>query len=316
VTVSVRAGASAEATITAPGPLDVGRTLARYRLWGEDPATRVSEGALRRALRVDGALRGYLVTWAGPSDAVRLTVTVAGRGTGRALDAAVDETRRLFGLEFDLGRFARAVQADRVLGPLARSLHGLRPTLTPRPLEMLVGSICAQQVNLAWAFTVRGRLVRRYGDPVTVAGETVYAFPEPERLADARVEELRALQFTRNKAEYVVELGRRVASGALDLDGLGKRANDEVIAALTAVRGLGRWTAEWFLARGLGRPDACPAGDLGVRKAVGHFYTRGRTPSEPAVRRRARRWGEHRNLATHYLLAGHRHAPGPAAGSP
>jgi DNA-3-methyladenine glycosylase II len=295
-----------DACFTAPAPLDVAGTLERYRAWGADPATRVTDGALRRAIRVDGEPRGYVVTWSGPTDAVRLTVSVAGRAPAQVLDGAVAETRRLLGLPFELGPFYDAVQPDRVLGPLTTRFSGLRPTLMPLPLEMLVGAVCAQQVNLAWAFTVKSRLVRRYGDPVEAGGETVYAFPQAERLARARVEDLRALQFTTRKAECVVELGRLVAAGALDLDELAKRANDEVIAALTAVRGLGRWTAEWFLARCLGRPDVCPAGDLGVRKAVTHFYGRGRELGEEAVRRRARRFSPHGNLATHYLLAGHR----------
>ena len=70
--------------------------------------------------------------------------------------------------------------------------------------------------------------------------------------------------------------------------------------------GLGRWTADWFLARCLGRGDVCPAGDLGVRRAFEHFYGRARTRSEEAIRRRARAWGEHQSLAIHYLLAGMR----------
>jgi DNA-3-methyladenine glycosylase II len=298
-----------DASFMASGPLDVGGTLERYRAWGEDPATRVAAGSLRRAVRVDGGEpRGYVLTWSGPREAVRLTVSVASCRDHRVLDAAVDEARRLCGLPFDLGRFYHAVRDDRVLGGLTTGFCGLRPTLTPLPLEMLVGAICAQQVNLAWAFTVRSRLVRRYGEAVAAGEETVYAFPRPETLARASVHDLRALQFTTKKAEYIVELGRLVASGALDLDGLAKRENDEVITTLTAVRGLGRWTAEWFLARGLGRLDVCPAGDLGVRKAVAHFYARGRELAEDAVRRRAARWGEHGNLATHYLLAGHRAA--------
>ena len=72
------------------------------------------------------------------------------------------------------------------------------------------------------------------------------------------------------------------------------------------MRGLGRWTADWFLARCCGRGDVCPAGDLAVRKAFEHHYGRGRTLSEEAIRRRARAWGEYQNLAVHYLLAGMR----------
>src|SRR5262249_6352440 len=153
----------------------------------------------------------------------------------------------------DLEGFYRDAAADPVLGALIARLRGLRPTLQPRPLEMLVGSISAQQINLAFAFTVRARLVRRYGTPVAVGPHTVYGFPRASRLARASVDELRGMQFTTRKAEYIIGLARQVATGALDLDALAKRTNDEVIEALTAVRGFGRWTAEWFLARHLGR---------------------------------------------------------------
>jgi DNA-3-methyladenine glycosylase II len=295
-----------DACIAVEGPLDVGRTLERYRLWGDDPATHLGDGVLRRAIRVDGVPRGYTLTWPDGREPSRLTVSATGPGSARVVEAGLEEVRQLCGLGFDLPAFYRAVRGDRVLAGLTQRLTGLRPSLMPQPLEMLVGSICAQQVNLAWAFTVRSRLVRRYGTAVPMGRETVYAFPEAEALARATVDELRGLQFTTRKAEYIVGLGRLVASGALDLDGLAKRANEEVVATLTTVRGLGRWTAEWFLARGLGRGDVCPAGDLGVRKAVGHYYGRGRDVSERAVRRRAAAWAGHQNLAVHYLLTGQR----------
>src|SRR5439155_19200792 len=116
----------------------------------------------------------------------------------------------------------------------------------------------------------------------------------------------RRMQLTVRKAEYIVGLAGRVISGELDLASLGRRPSGDVIDSLTAVRGLGRWTAEWFLARGLGRGDVCPAGDLAVRKAFAHFYNRGRELSERAIRRRAAAWGPHQNLVVHYLLAGQR----------
>jgi DNA-3-methyladenine glycosylase II len=97
-----------------------------------------------------------------------------------------------------------------------------------------------------------------------------------------------------------------VVSRGLDLDALAEAPNAEVIERLTGLRGLGRWTADWFLARCCGRGDVCPAGDLAVRKAFEHHYGRGRTLSEEAIRRRARAWGEYQNLAVHYLLAGMR----------
>ena len=295
-----------EATLAAPGPLDVSRTLARFRLWGEDPASLLADGVFRRAVRVDGRWHGYELRWAGGPDDARLTVRVPGTRRARVMDAALAQVRWICGLDLDLAAFYQAARRDPVLGALVPRLYGLRPTLMPQPFEMLVGAVCAQQVNLAFAFTVRGRLVRRFGTEVAVGGQTVYAFPEAERLARAQVPELRAMQFTVRKAEYIIGLARQVASGELDLNGLGERSNDEIMSTLTAIRGFGRWTAEWFLARSLGRGDVCPAGDLAVRKAFGHFFARGRLPSEEAVRRRAAAWGEHQNLAVHYLLAGQR----------
>jgi DNA-3-methyladenine glycosylase II len=228
--------------------------------------------------------------------------------------AAVAEVTRLCGLDFDLDAFYRVAKGDRVLAARAASLYGLRPTLAPLPFEMLVGSVCAQQVNLPFAFTVRARLVRRFGTPVAIDGETVYGFPDPVVIAGASVAELRAMQFTTRKAQYIVDLATRIATGGLALEALGARANEEIVEALTSIRGFGRWTAEWFLARGLGRGDVCPAGDLGVRKAFAHFYNRGRDLSELAIRRRATRWGVHQNLAVHYLLTGQRLAVARAGG--
>ena len=295
-----------ERSLVVAGPLDVARTLARFRLWGEDPANRLSDNVFRRALQVDGRWRGYGFTWTGGPDEARLTVSVPGAKSARSVDAAVAEVRHICGLDLDLAAFYRAAAADPVLARLIPRLYGLRPTLSPRAFEMLVGSVCAQQVNLTFAFAVRARLVRRFGTAVRVDGETVYAFPEPSALARARVGDLRGMQFTVRKAEYIVGLARRVASGELDLGTLTTCSNEEVIERVTAVRGLGRWTAEWFLARGLGRGDVCPAGDLGVRKAFAHFYNRGRELSEGGIRRRAAAWGLHQNLAVHYLLAGQR----------
>ena len=292
--------------LVADGPLDAAATLARYHLWGEDPANRLDGDVFRRIARVDGRLLPYEVRWSGGVDDARLSVTVPA-GAGAAIERVVTtEVRRVFGLDFDLVGFYRMAKADAALAPLVERLHGLRPTLAPTPLEMLVGSITAQQVNLSFAFACRARLVRRWGTAVRVPGGEVYAFPEAAALARARVRELRALKYSTRKAEYIRDLARAVAAGALDLEMLAGAPNAEIIERLTGLRGLGRWTADWFLARCCGRGDVCPAGDLAVRKAFEHHYGRGRTLSEEAIRRRARVWGEYQNLAVHYLLAGMR----------
>jgi DNA-3-methyladenine glycosylase II len=295
------------------GPLDVRATLARYRIWGEDPANRLSGEAFRRVLRLDGRLVAYEVRGAGSVEEPRLTVRAPGARARRVEAAITREVRQLFGLDFDLAGFYRMAKGDPALAGLIAPLYGLRPTLAPTALEMLVGSICAQQVNLTFAFALRAALVRRFGTPVALGGDTVWAFPEARRLAGVPVSALRALHFSRAKATAIRGVARALATGTLQHDALAAAPDADVIARLTALRGLGRWTAEWFMARCLGRGAVCPAGDLGIRKAFAHYYGRGRSLSENAIRRRARAWGPHQNLAIHYLLAGMRLAR-PVAG--
>ena len=299
----IHSDAAMDASLVVSGPLDVAHSLSRYRLWGEDPANQLSDREFRRVVRADGGWRGYVLTWTDGPDDTRLTVSVSGMRSARVLDAALAEVRHICALDLDVASFYRKAAVDPMLDGLIERLYGLRPTLSPGPFEMLVGSVCAQQVNLAFAFKVRARLVRRFGRPVRMNGQTVYAFPEPTALARSSVAELREMQLTVRKSEYIVALAKRIVSGELDLEGLKTRSNEEVIETLTSVRGLGRWTAEWFLARGLGRGDVCPAGDLAVRKAFARFFNRGRAVSEVAIRRRAARWGAHQNVLVHYLLA-------------
>ena len=171
-----------------------------------------------------------------------------------------------------------------------RRLAGFRPPLAPDPFEALVSSITAQQVSLQSAFAVRSRLIERFGQPAQHA----VAFPTRERIARASEEELTALGFSRRKAEYV--LG--VARAELDFDELALLPDDEVKTRLTSLRGLGEWSADWFLARHLARPEAWPAGDLGLRKAVLAFY-----PGVTDVRSAGERFRPFQNLSAHYLLA-------------
>jgi DNA-3-methyladenine glycosylase II len=294
-----------KAFLSVDGPLDPGATLARYRIWGDDPVNRVAEDRFRRVLRTNGRLVPYEVRWSGPVEETRLAVDVPGERSPAVRDAVVHEVRRIFGLDFDLAGFYRMAKADPALSGLVTPLYGLRPTLTPTALEMLVGSITAQQVNLAFAFALRASLVRRFGTPLTFRGETLYAFPEASVLARVPVRTYRAMKFSTRKGEYVRGVARAVADGTVDLPRLTAASSEAVIETLTALHGLGRWTAEWFIARCLGRGDVCPAGDLAVRKVFDRHYPRRRPYTEDAMRRRAvETWGPYQNLAVHYLLAG------------
>ena len=206
------------------------------------------------------------------------------------LDAETElVVRKLLGFDFDLVAFSAWAAGEERLAPLVVRFAGFRPTLAPDPFEMLVGAITAQQVSLFAAVAIRNRLVERLGERLG----RVWAFPARERIATASEEELFSLGFSRRKAEYVIGLAR----SDLDLAALTLLPDDEVKAQLTALRGLGEWTADWFLARYLGRPRAWPAGDLALRKAVRTLY------GDVDVRAAGERFEPFQNLTAHYLLA-------------
>ncbi len=178
-----------------------------------------------------------------------------------------------------------------MLAEIVARLPGFRPPLSPDAFESLVTSITSQQVSLRSAFAMRSRFVAKLGEPVG----RVFAFPTRERVAAASEADLFSLGFSHRKAEYVIGLAR----DELDLDSLAEQGDDEIRARLVAVRGLGPWTAEWFLARHLARPRAWPLGDVALRRAVNLFY--GSTVEEVGPR-----LDPFQNLSAHYLLTGSR----------
>ncbi len=276
------------AVLAVPAPYDFELSTERFRAFGPDLANLWQDGALHRV--VDGR-------------EVRIAAAPGGVEVEPLDSRSEPVVRKLLGLEFDLESFAEWSRGDEVLAPLVVRLRGFRPPLAPDPFEQLVGSITAQQVSLFAAFAVRNRLIQRFGRRAARA----YEFPRREVLASAEPGDLVQLGFSRRKAEYVVGLAR----SDLDLDGLARLPDDEVTTRIAAIRGLGEWTADWFLARHLARPEAWPAGDLGLRKAVSAYYGGGRALSTAEVRELGARFAPFQNLAAHYLLLGARQ---PVAG--
>lgn len=264
-----------------PQPYDFALSTARFDVYGRDAATLWREEGIHRV-------------FAGRE--VRLEAAPGGVDVSPH-DAAVErEVLHFLGAAFDLGGFYAWARGEPTVARLAGALAGYRPTVQPDAFEALVTSITAQQVSLQSAAAIRSRFIERFGE----RHEQAYAFPRRERVAASTEAELVGLGFSNRKAEYVVGLAR----SDLDLGSLADLADDEVTARLVALRGLGEWTADWFLARHLARPHAWPAGDLGLRKAVEAFYG-----EVPDLRGFAARFHPFENLTAHYLLTGLRVVP-------
>jgi DNA-3-methyladenine glycosylase II len=269
-----------------PDPYDFELSTERFRAFGPDIANLWYESGVHRVvggreIRIEAAPGGVDVE---PLD-----------------DETEPVARAIVGADFELDPFYAWAEGDEVLRELVPRLAGLRPPLAPDPYEALVSAISAQQVSLFAAFAIRNRMVERFG----VRGVHAYEFPTRERMAQANEEQLTELGFSRRKAEYV--LG--VARSDVDFGALHTLSDEEVKTTLTSIRGLGEWTADWFLARHLARPRAWPAGDLGLVKALSAFYFGGRKLSIAEVREAGARFNPFQNLTAHYLLTGFRTAP-------
>jgi DNA-3-methyladenine glycosylase II len=265
------------ALFAVPGPYDFALSTERFRAFGVDRASLWHEGGLHRVvggreLRIESAPGGV--------DAEPLDIETQ------------PVVRALVGLPFELDPFYAWAAGDDVLRELVPALVGFRPPLIPDPFEMLVGAITAQQVSLISATAIRNRFIERFGVQVGSA----WSFPTRERIASAHEDELFAIGLTRRKSEYVVGLAR----SDIDLEGLAALPDGEVKEQLVALRGIGEWTADWFLARHLARPHAWPWGDLALRKAVESLY-RGLD-----VREAGARFHPFENLTAHYLLLSQR----------
>ena len=182
-------------------------------------------------------------------------------------------------------------------GPLDREARTRgRPT---DPYGALLRSIVGQQLSTKAARSIYGRLVDQFDGRA----------PTPQELLDADPEVVRSAGLSRPKVNYLRSLAEHVVSGELELDRLHELSDEAVTREVTAVKGLGQWTADMFLIFHLGRPDVLPVGDLGVRRAVERAYGLEGLPSAEELERLGERWAPYRSLAALYLWESLDNAP-------
>jgi 3-methyladenine DNA glycosylase/8-oxoguanine DNA glycosylase len=225
---------------------------------------------------------------------------------------------RMFDLDADLGAFLALARKDAVLAPLVARRPALRLPQLLDPFEGLVRAILGQQVSVAAATTLAGRLVQRAGeDAPPLDGETLRAFPSPAALAALDEEALRALGLTRARAASVLAAARAAVEGALPWEGLRRMSAAQSQEVLTRVRGVGPWTASYLRMRALGDRDAFPHSDLGVIKALRARCGLERPADILALAERWRPWRAYATLHLWHGLADGETAPvgGPGSGN-
>jgi len=287
------AGAAArDAALTlrlpARAPFDAAPLLAFMAARAIPGVETVERGDYRRSVVLDGVQALLEVEAMRDGVTLRLTPPVP-----RALPRVVARVTRIFDLDADAAAIAAHLSADPLL---RRALRG-RAVRVPGAwdaFEVGVRGLLGQQVSVAAARTLAGRLVRLCGAPlIAPRGVITHAFPTPAAVAAAPLERL---GLPRARAAALRGFARAVAGGTLDLEEL--RDLDDAVEQLTALPGIGDWTAHYLAMRGLAEPDALPASDLGVRKALIH---RGHMPGVRDVIARAERWRPWRSYAVFAL---------------
>lgn len=185
------------------------------------------------------------------------------------------------------------MRRDPRLAAHIKKMGRARPTFAPRdPFHALVRAVVSQQLSTKAADTIEGRVVTLLGGPSGLS---------PESLLAANQDALRAAGLSWPKISYLRDLAQHVVDGRLDLHGLKHKSDEEIIVAITAIKGFGQWSAEMFLMFCLHRPDVFPVGDLGIVKGVQQLTGMKKRPKPRTMTRTAEAWKPYRSIASWYL---------------
>ena len=265
-------------------------------------ADSMDGGVYSRLLDLDGKLVLASAQSTGSVDAPEILVELRGESLGGSdAELAASQLEWMLGCEQDLAPFYALAASDQPLAELSEKFRGLHLPRTATLFESLVLAVLGQQISASVARAMRLLLIERFGKKTEYDGVTYFAFPRPEVIAASTPEELRTLKLTQRKSEYIH--GIAVAALQPEWAELTELPDDEFVSRLVQMRGIGRWTAQWALVRGLARPDALPLGDLALRRGVSRLLCDGEPVTDAEVERLAERWRPWRSYATAYLFA-------------
>ncbi|MEZ5963775.1 MAG: Ada metal-binding domain-containing protein [Planctomycetota bacterium] len=293
-------GASASFTLRLPAGY---RTEEAFAFHGRDPegiGERVVGRELVKAIRIDEVpvvLRVQFGRRGASNGLVRCSLEGA-RLDRRARYAAHALAVRLLNLEADPGDFEARSRRSPLRG-LIRRRTGLRVPRTADAFEALVWTVVGQQVNVPFAVTLRRRVLARCGTEVS----GLRAPPTPAQLAAVAVSDLRALQFSARKAEYLCELGAACVRGDLDLAPDLATPAPRLYRRIVAQRGFGPWSASYALMRGFGFLDCAPVDDVGLQTALHRLFALPERPDASATAALLAPFAPWRSLATYHLWA-------------
>lgn len=209
--------------------------------------------------------------------------------------------RAWFDLDTDLKPFYEKVSTDKLLGDLVTRFHGYRIVGQPDLFESLIWAVLGQQINLAFAYTLKQRFVEQFGGRYEFEGQHYYTFPRPEVVASLTDTDLLPLQFSRQKSKYTVEIGKAFSQRTITQEVLASLPFEEARDTLMQIKGVGNWTANYALMKTFRYKDAFPAEDAGIHNAIRLLKNSKRKPTVEEVRRLFKKYKGWEAYATLYL---------------
>lgn len=287
-------------------PFRLGLTVWALRRRARNIIDRWDGTAYNRVLSLGDTPVEIEVRQAGCGEQPRLAVTVRGKRIGvRIRDAVRHAITEMLGLNADLTGFYALAAQDRRLAPLAEQFRGLKPPRFPSVFEALVNAFACQQLSLTVGIELLDRLARQCGPAIADVGSPRYGFPRPADLVRVKPPTFRKLGFSYGKAKSILTLSRNIVAGKQELQSLEGLDETEAVAKLMELRGVGRWTAEYVLLRGLGRTSMFPGDDVGARNHLAEWLGHRQPLDYEGVKRAVARWQPYSGLAYfHLLLAG------------
>jgi len=261
-------------------------------------------GVFRQAIGINDTVVLIEVTSEGSGTGALVRVTArSDKKISRADIHRIRETVvSLFNLNEDLVPFYRAIEGDRILSGLAGRMQGLKSPTTPTVFEALIDSVIEQQISLTAAHTIQDRLIRLTGRSITFQDQEYFCYPTPAVLAKVPAETFRGFGMTNRKGEYIHNISQAMVEGELDPEHFRNYTDtDEIIREMIKIRGIGKWTAELTILRGIHRLDSFPADDVGTRRIIAKYYHSGKRMTADDARRFAEAWGQWKGLAAYYL---------------
>ena len=260
-------------------------------------------GIYRRAFRLNDKLVPVEIELNDDINKPKLTVTLHSNIGKAGIEKVIEKIKWVFATEYDLRPLYEFMESDPILKGVKNNNYGLKPGYYSTVYEGIIVAIVQQQISLKIASRMVSLIVRKYGDRVKIVDREFWEFPSPEELAEATVKGLRECKLSGRKAEYIRDFSGVVAREGFNPENLKGYDYEEIVEKLTSFRGMGRWTAESVIVTSIGLDNVNPAGDLGARKAISHFYNDDKLMSEAEVREFTEPWGKYKGCITYYLIA-------------